>query len=191
MNDRRSVNGIRYRLPHPHIFQYWIPSVKCQIADHGPRRTHYLQIGLTFQSQHHVSSQRSDRDVGTALAQFECACIDVWSNRESHPFQPRLFAPVRVVALDDDFLIRLGANKTERPRADGMLADLVSTAVGDDSDRAIRNVPQQGEWLLQMKYHGERVGCIDVINGSIRGGFSAANFSLQQGIEGPLYVPRS
>src|SRR5580692_1922470 len=72
-----------------------------------------------------------------------------------------------------------------------MPADLVSTAVGDDSDRAVRNVPQQSERLLQMKYHGERVGSIDVIHGPIRCCFRAANFSLQQGIEGPLYVPRS
>src|ERR1700733_9620254 len=72
-----------------------------------------------------------------------------------------------------------------------MAAQFLAAAVGHNSDGAVRNVPQQCcEWLFEMEYHRVIVGRIDAINQTICSRFGAANLSLQQGIESPLYVAR-
>ena len=82
--------------------------------------------------------QGSDRNVGAALAQFEARVVASGTTTKRTRCSMRLRSPVIVVALDDDLFVRFGADKSEWARTDGMAADLVAAAVGNDSDRAIR-----------------------------------------------------
>src|ERR1700678_4192976 len=102
-----------------------------------------------------------------------------------------LRVPVGVVALNDDFFVRFRANETERPRPNGMTADLVSTAVRDNSNGTVRNIPQQsGEWFFEMKHNGGIVGRVKGSTEPIRGCLGTTNLSLQQRIESPLHIAR-
>src|ERR1700685_4814712 len=95
--------------------------------------------------------------------------------------------PVGGVALTDDFFVRFRANETERPRPNGMTADLVSTAVRDNSNGAVRNIPQQsGEWFFEMKHNGGIVGRVNAIHEPIRGCLGTTNLSLQQKMQSTL-----
>ena len=101
----------------------------------------------------------------------------------------RFFAPVVVIAREHNFFVLLRADETERPRADGLAADLVAAAVGNDAHGAVGEVPQQrGEWFLEMEDDGVVIGRVDAVHESVNRCLRAAHLSLQQGVEGPLHV---
>ena len=55
LNHRRSVDGIRHRLPHAHILKNRIAQIERQVSQHRAGRMQDFQIGFVFESQHHVS----------------------------------------------------------------------------------------------------------------------------------------
>ncbi len=101
----------------------------------------------------------------------------------------RFLAPVVVVALDNDFLVGLGADKFERSRTDRMPRNLITAALRDNADCSVGQIPQQrGESLFQVKNHGEIIWRVDVIDETVDCGLRAANFALKQRIKRPLHV---
>src|SRR5437879_4078015 len=58
----------------------------------------------------------------------------------------RVLAPVLVVALDDEFIVLLGADEAERPRANGRPVEIPTAAVRNNAKRAIDD-------RLQRKFH--------------------------------------
>ncbi len=99
------------------------------------------------------------------------------------------FAPVVVIAGEHNIFVLLRADETERPRADGLAADLVAAAVGNDAHGAVGEIPQQrGERFFEMEDDGVVVGHVDAVHESVNRCFCAAHLSLQQGVEGPLHV---
>ena len=55
VDHRCPVDGIRHRLPDPHIFENRIPSVECYISQHRARSVYHLKIRFAFERQHHVA----------------------------------------------------------------------------------------------------------------------------------------
>src|ERR1700684_235758 len=136
---------------------------------------------ILFEGEYGVGRHgRVAGDVGTALAQFERLRGSVGNNGETHTDKMRNFTPVRVVALQDYFSVRLCADEFERPRSDGLTRDLVERAVGHDSNRSLREVPQKaGPWLFQTEQYRQFIWCFDAIHEAERGGLGAANLALE------------
>src|SRR5260370_7251044 len=101
-----------------------------------------------------VGSQRIDRGIGAALAQFQRPRRRVGHDSETYPGQARLRPPVIVVALDDDLFILLVTDKREWPRSNGLPRDLVERPIGHNPTRSLRQIPHPPYIpLSHMKSH--------------------------------------
>ena len=104
----------------------------------------------------------------------------------------RFLVPIVAVTFDHNFLIRLRADKSKRPRPDRMGGHFIAAAIGNDADRTVGKVPQQsGKRLFQMKYDRYIVWRVDVIHKVVSRRFGAANLALQQRIKSPLHIAGS
>src|ERR1700693_3702437 len=96
-----------------------------------------------------------------------------------------------VVAFEDDFFVGLSADESERSGTDGMPRHFISATVRHNADRSIGEIPKQGRIrFLHVKDHGEVIGRVDTIDEAVDRGFSAANFALNEGVEGALHIAR-
>src|SRR5260370_9806227 len=139
-----------------------------------------------------VGSQRIDRGIGAALAQFQRPRRRVGHDSETYPGQARLRPPVIVVALDDDLFILLGTDKREWPRSNELARDLVERPIRHNPTPSLRQIPQQGcIGFFQMKYQSALVGRFDVIYETVRRRLRASNLSFEQRVERPLNVAGS
>ena len=144
---------------------------------------------FALQGKHSVGRERVAGNIARPFTQFERLGRRIRHYCEAHAVEFHLLAPVAVIAFDYDFLIGFGADEFERPGPDRMRRHFVAAAVGDNTDRAGGDVPQQcGVRFLHVKDHSEIVGHVDAIDKAIRCRFSAANLTSQQGIEGPLHI---
>src|ERR1035438_4308651 len=93
-----------------------------------------------------------------------------------HALQFRWRLPITRVTLDHDFLVLLGADEAERPRADGILVEIFTAVVRHDPDRTIREVPEQRRHgLLEMEDNAGIVGRVDVVDLVVRRNFRTAD----------------
>src|SRR5262249_59735 len=137
------------------------------------------KIRIALQRVHRVWGQYIDRDVTTALAQFQGLGRFVWHDGKTNAGELRFFSPIDVVAFKYNFTVGFGADKFERPGADGMLGHLIGGSIGNNAQRAIGEVPEQ--WrirLFQTENDGVVVWRFDMIDKFVVARLGATNFRL-------------
>src|SRR5712691_8640185 len=192
LDHRLAVYGIRDGLPYAHVFQNGIAQIECKIIQYGTRSAQYFQIWFAFEREHQVRGQSVVDDISAALAQFKRTRSCIRHYHESYPSKTCLFTPVLLVALEDNFSILLCTEEAKRPRTHRFSADFIAAAVWNNPDRAVGKVPQQRrKRLLHVENDRVVVRRFDTVHEPIGGGLGAANFALQQRVEGPLHIARS
>src|SRR5450759_3519147 len=100
---------------------------------------------MVFESEDSVGRHRRiDGEVGTAFSQLQSLGSGIGHHGKTYAAEMRDFAPVRVVPLENDFLVRFRADELEGAGANGMARDFIATAVRHDADGAVRKIPEKG-----------------------------------------------
>src|SRR5207245_103423 len=110
----------------------------------------------------------------------------------TYPTDTFLITPAHLVTIEYNYSNLLCTEEAKRPRTHRFSADFIAAAVWNNPDRAVGKVPQQRrKRLLHVENDRVVVRRFDTVHESIGGGLGAANFALQQRVEGPLHIARS